>query len=166
MVNPKKQIAVVDDEVDLINRFCEALSSEELNSIGFDDPSIALEYIRKHPSDIDMVITDWKMPKMNGLELIKKVDEIDNDIKVVLMSAYELQQDQLKEVKKDDYMKKPIHMAKLIETVKKELTQVHYLKWDTDLRYVILFLFQSSHNRTVGPRFVVWRFLSQLSLAI
>ena len=40
------------------------------------------------------------------------------------MSAYELEQDQLKEVKKDDYMKKPFHMAKLIETVKKELTQI------------------------------------------
>jgi two-component SAPR family response regulator len=34
------------------------------------------------------------------------------------MSAYELEQDQLKEINKDDYMKKPVHMAKLIDSVK------------------------------------------------
>ena len=130
MVNPKKQIAIVDDEADLTYLFCEALSSVGLNGIGFDDPLIALEYIREHSSDIGMVITDWKMPKMSGFELIRKIDEMDQDIKIVLMSAYELEEDQLKEVNKDDYLKKPIHMSKLIETVKKELTQTPYLKQD------------------------------------
>jgi CheY-like chemotaxis protein len=134
MVDPKKQIAIVDDEADLTRLFCEALSSVGLNGIGFDDPLIALEYIREHSSDIGMVITDWKMPKMSGFELIRKIDEMDQDIKIVLMSAYELEEDQLKEVNKDDYLKKPIHMSKLIETVKKELTQTPYLKQDKILR--------------------------------
>ena len=134
MVNPKKQIAIVDDEADLTYLFCEALSSVGLNGIGFDDPLIALEYIHEHSSDIGMVITDWKMPKMSGFELIRKIDEMDQDIKIVLMSAYELEEDQLKEVNKDDYLKKPIHMSKLIETVKKELTQTPYLKQDKILR--------------------------------
>ena len=134
MVNPKKQIAIVDDEADLTYLFCEALNSVGLKGIGFDDPLIALEYIREHSSDIGMVITDWKMPKMSGFELIRKIDEMDQDIKIVLMSAYELEEDQLKEVNKDDYLKKPIHMSKLIETVKKELTQTPYLKQDKILR--------------------------------
>ena len=134
MVNPKKQIAIVDDEADLTYLFCEALSSVGLNGIGFDDPLIALEYIHEHSSDIGMVITDWKMPKMSGFESIRKIDEMDQDIKIVLMSAYELEEDQLKEVNKDDYLKKPIHMSKLIETVKKELTQTPYLKQDKILR--------------------------------
>lgn len=38
----------------------------------------------------------------------------------MLMSAYERDEQQLKEVNKDDYMKKPIHRAKLIDTIKKE----------------------------------------------
>jgi CheY-like chemotaxis protein len=134
MVDPKKQIAIVDDEADLTYLFCEALSSVGLNGIGFDDPLIALEYIREHSSDIGMVITDWKMPKMSGFELIRKIGETDQDIKIVLMSAYELEEDQLKEANKDDYLKKPIHMSKLIETVKKELTQTPYLKQDKILR--------------------------------
>ena len=38
----------------------------------------------------------------------------------MLMSAYESDHDQLKEVKKDDHLKKPIHMIELIQTIKRE----------------------------------------------
>jgi two-component SAPR family response regulator len=97
-------------------------------------PLTALEYISENHLTICLVVTDWKMPHMNGLELTKRITEIDNEISVVLMSAYELDQDQLKEINKDDYLKKPIPMSKLIETVKKELTQTPYLKQDKILR--------------------------------
>ena len=60
------------------------------------------------------------MPDMNGLELTKKVTEIDDEIGVMLMSAYELDHEQLKEVNKDDYLRKPVHMEQLIETIKRE----------------------------------------------
>ena len=57
---------------------------------------------------------------MNGLEFIKQVAGIDNEIGIMLMSAYELEEDQLKEVNKDDYLRKPVHIGKLIEIVKSE----------------------------------------------
>ena len=60
------------------------------------------------------------MPDMNGLELTKRVNEIDNEIGIMLMSAYELEEDQLKEVNKDDYLRKPVHIGQLIETIKRE----------------------------------------------
>ena len=75
-----------------------------------------------HNSEVSLVITDWKMPKMNGLELTKIISYIDDKIKVMLMSAYELEKDQLKEINKDDYMKKPFHISKLIEIVKLQLS--------------------------------------------
>jgi two-component SAPR family response regulator len=40
------------------------------------------------------------MPEINGLELTKKVAELDSEIEVMLMSAYELDADKLKEVNK------------------------------------------------------------------
>ena len=61
------------------------------------------------------------MPQMNGLELTKNVLAIDDEIKVILMSAYDLEEDQLKEINKNDYLRKPIHMNKLIDAVKKEV---------------------------------------------
>ena len=126
MSDDKRRIIVVDDEPDLASLFCDGLQSAGYKTKAFNDPEAAIEYISTHDSEISLVITDWKMPKMNGLELTKIVSEIDDKIKFMLMSAYELDKDQLKEVNKENYMKKPIRMAELIETVKKELTQAPY----------------------------------------
>jgi two-component SAPR family response regulator len=107
----------------LTNLFSEALNSAGLNAVGFDDPLSALVYLREHHSDIALVVTDWKMPKMSGLELAKKIEEIDKEIRIVLISAYELEHDDLREIEKDEYMKKPLSLSTLIERVKKELAQ-------------------------------------------
>ena len=120
MVSDRDAVLIVDDESDLANLFTHALKAADLNAIGFDSPLSALEYIRENHDTICLIVTDWKMPDMNGLELTKKVNEIDNEIGVMLMSAYELDEDQLKEINKDDYLKKPVHMAKLIDSIKRE----------------------------------------------
>jgi DNA-binding NtrC family response regulator len=120
MVSDRDAVLIVDDEPDLVNLFTDALKAGDLNAIGFDNPLTALEYISENHLTICLVVTDFKMPDMNGLELTKRITEIDNEISVMLMSAYELEQDQLKEVNKDDYLKKPFHMAKLIDSIKRE----------------------------------------------
>ena len=77
--------------------------------------------MQEHHSEICLLVTDWRMPEMNGLELTKKVTEIDHEIKAMLMSAYDLEKDQLKEINKNDYLRKPIENNKLIDAVKKEV---------------------------------------------
>ena len=72
--NPRRQIIVIDDDPDLASLFCDGLKSAGYKTVAFiDDPKAAIEYISKRNSEVSLVITDWKMPKMNGLELIKKV---------------------------------------------------------------------------------------------
>jgi len=110
----------VDDDSDLAQLFTEAIKSGGLNAIGFNKPLAALNYLRNHHSEVCLVVTDWKIPEMNGLQLTLKVAEIDDEIEVMLMSAYELEQDQLREVNKNDYLKKPVHIQTLIDTIKKE----------------------------------------------
>jgi len=110
----------VDDDYDLAQLFTDAIKSGGLNAIGFDKSLAAVDYLRKHHSEVCLVVTDWKMPEMNGLELTQKVAQIDDEIQVMLMSAYELEQDKLKEVNKNDYLKKPIHIKTLIDTIKRE----------------------------------------------
>jgi DNA-binding response OmpR family regulator len=122
MSHERRQVIVVDDEPDLATLFCDGLQSAGFKTKAFDDPEAAIEYISTHDSQVGLVITDWKMPKMNGLELTKIVSEIDDKIKVMVMSAYELEEDQLREVNIDDYMRKPVHIAKLIEIVKMQLS--------------------------------------------
>jgi DNA-binding NtrC family response regulator len=120
MVSERDAVLIVDDEPDLAQLFTEALKAADLNAVGFDSPLIALDYIKENHSTICLVVTDWKMPQINGFELTKKVAEIDNEIGVMLMSAYELEQDQLREINKNDYLRKPVHMAKLIDSIKRE----------------------------------------------
>jgi DNA-binding response OmpR family regulator len=134
MDGERKQIVVVDDEPTLAQLFCDGLQSAGFKAKEFDDPEAAMEYVSMNHPKIALVITDWRMPKINGLGLAKAIRQIDDEIKIMLMSAYELEQDQLKETEKDDYLKKPIHMAKLIETVKKELRELPYLKQDSYLQ--------------------------------
>jgi DNA-binding response OmpR family regulator len=120
----RKRIAIVDDESDLAELFSEGLQLAGLKATAFDDPVAALEHIATNPKEFSMVITDWKMPKLNGIELTKKLSDIDGKIRVMLMSAYELDEEQIREVGKQEYLRKPMHIAKLIETVKTELARI------------------------------------------
>ena len=122
MVSDRDAVLIVDDEPDLANLFTDALKAADLNAIGFDNPFTALEYIRENHDTICLIVTDWRMPDIDGLELIKQIAGIDNEIGIMLMSAYELEEDQLREVNIDDYMRKPVRIAKLIEIVKRELS--------------------------------------------
>jgi len=117
----RKIIAIIDDESDIVQLFSDALKAVGFKTMGFSDPLAATEYIKSHHSDFSLVLTDWRMPKMTGIELTGLISSIDSEIKVILMSAYELDRDELKEIQKNEYLKKPIHVAKLIEAVKSQL---------------------------------------------
>jgi DNA-binding NtrC family response regulator len=117
----RKSIVLVDDENDLVQLFSEALKAAGFDTIPFDKSTKALEYLRENHSKISLVLTDWRMPQISGLELTKKVSEIDDKLKVVLMSAYELEKDQLNKINKTEYLQKPLHLNQLIDEVKKEV---------------------------------------------
>ena len=72
MVSDRDAVLIVDDESDLTNLFTDALKAADLNAIGFDNPLTALEYTRENHDTICLIVTDWKMPDMNGLQLTKK----------------------------------------------------------------------------------------------
>ena len=72
-----------------------------------------------------LIITDLKMPEMDGKEIIKLISQMDNDIKIMLMSAYDLDLNELLEIRREDYIRKPVHIAQLIEAVNKKLIPVN-----------------------------------------
>jgi two-component system response regulator (stage 0 sporulation protein F) len=121
MVSQRKRIVVVDDEPDLAQLFSDGLAMAGFKAYPFDNPEVAIEYIGSNASHISLVITDWKMPRFNGFQLTKMLNQIDREIKVMLISAFELDIQGLKQINKDEYLQKPIHIANLIEAVKREL---------------------------------------------
>jgi DNA-binding NtrC family response regulator len=113
----RRFIAVIDDEAELVELFTEALRLSGFQVRGFNESLAALEHLYKYHSDYCLVITDYRMPGLSGFELIKLVSEMDKEIKILLMSAFELEQDHIDEISKNEFLKKPIHMAKLLETI-------------------------------------------------
>ena len=66
------------------------------------------------------------MPGMIGFQLAKLVHEMDEEIKIICMSALEIYDGELKEYHIDDFMKKPILMTQLVDTIEKQLKLKQY----------------------------------------
>ena len=87
--NNNKYILLVDDDKDTIFTFNLYLKSIGYTIISFVNPVEALDYFNKNFADCSLVITDFSMPKMSGIDLIKKIREKDQNYtkKIILISA-------------------------------------------------------------------------------
>jgi len=86
--NSKKRILIVDDEPDITLTFKITLESTGLYEVyAFNEPLKALANFKAH--SYDLVITDIKMPTMNGCEFSQKVKEIDNNVRICFLTASE-----------------------------------------------------------------------------
>ena len=118
-------IQVVDDEFDILNVINLYLRQVGLNVFGFTDPNLALEHFRINCKDYILVVSDIRMPGMNGFEFVRKVREISPAIKVLLMSAFEANSNELSiglgGAKIEGFIQKPISLRKLSSIVQKQL---------------------------------------------
>ena len=82
----KVSILVVEDEISLLKAYCEFL--ESLCNIVYPATNAkeAMEIYKKHRPDI--ILTDIKLPKTNGLDLIKQIRKKDKDTRIIIVSAY------------------------------------------------------------------------------
>lgn len=83
-----RDILVVDDDINYLRLFSLLLESEGFDVAAASDGIEALEILGN--GDFRMVITDFNMPEMNGLELSVKVRQQHPEIHVVLVTADEL----------------------------------------------------------------------------
>lgn len=79
-------VYVDDDEVLLSILEDELLNYYQVTT--FSDPEKALEYIQQHKEQIQILVSDWNMPRLNGLQLIDKVATLNHRIKRILLTGY------------------------------------------------------------------------------
>lgn len=105
--------------MELVLLFKEALSRiEGLNFFGFTDANLALEHFIENKSDYALVISDFRMPIINGIQLLRKIKEINPVVRTMLISAFEINDELFQECMcVDKMLQKPIHMDILLSEV-------------------------------------------------
>ncbi|MFB5166280.1 MULTISPECIES: response regulator [Anoxybacillaceae] len=115
------KILIVDDQYGIRILLNEVFQREGYTTYQAANGIQALEIVRKHQPDL--VLLDMKIPGMDGIEILKRLKEIDPDIKVIIMTAYgELDMIQeTKELGAIMHFAKPFDIDDLREAVKKHL---------------------------------------------
>jgi len=128
MSTNKRIVSIVDDDVYIAQLFHEALSEniDGISVFSFTDPIMAFEHFTENKENYALVISDLRMPGLNGLELLKKVKTSNPKVRTILMSAYnfeeeELYQQYMKEGVIDSTIEKPVTMNKLYQRVRDQL---------------------------------------------
>jgi len=127
--NDNDYILLVEDEKDILDLFTEYLSSSGFNTISFQNPLDALEYFYKKPTNCSLIITDYKMPQMSGIDLIKKIREKDTDckIKTIIISAFikdNLPYDKSYTITVYKILEKPVYLDRLKKTVQELISTI------------------------------------------
>ena len=81
-------IMIVEDVWESAHLYRMYLARLGFDSIVFTNPLRALDHYRQNPRRYSLVILDWYMPNLNGLKLAKKLRELDANVKILLISAY------------------------------------------------------------------------------
>jgi len=118
--NIPPRIMVVDDERDILSILKRGLESKNRFKVDtFMDAESALESLKENSDDYyDLVLTDIRMPKINGFELYRRIRESNPHMKVVFITAFEINKDEFSKVIPSvdviDFISKPVSMATLI----------------------------------------------------
>jgi|SRR6185295_3026229 DNA-binding NtrC family response regulator len=122
-----KIVSIVDDEIDVTELFQDALCDniDGITVVAFNDPIIALEHFTENRENYALVISDLRMPNLNGLELLKKIKKLNEKVRTLLISAYDIENDvvfqhyvELGII--DSFIPKPITINRLCQKVRDE----------------------------------------------
>ena len=129
-IDNKKHIGavVVDDDNDICDLMRMALEREGFDVHGFTDPLLALEHFRANCDSCNIVISDLRMPAMNGIEFLRNIKKVKPTTKVLLMSAFTIEGDPeyarlFEQTKINSYIQKPVSMRHLTQTIKSHINQ-------------------------------------------
>ena len=115
-----KRIMVVDDESDLTLFYRMSLEYHGVEVDTFNDPHEALSKYK--PDYYDLIVLDIKMPGMDGFELYRKIQKIDDKAKVCFLTASEMSYEEFRRkehsaLDKDLFIRKPVENEELIKEI-------------------------------------------------
>ena len=127
MALDQKSVLVVDDEPNILHVIKQSV--EVGGGIGqvyaFTSPLSALEHFKLNYNDCALVLSDIRMPGMTGFELIRRIKQINPTTKVLLMSAFEIDDTELSmalgSIMIDDFVQKPVSPRQLTSIIQRHI---------------------------------------------
>jgi two-component system, NtrC family, response regulator AtoC len=134
MKNGKPSILVVEDEPKMRRLLELQLAEEGFHARTAADAETGLQILGK--DSFDVVVTDFKLPGMSGLEFLHAVKRVNADLPVVIMTAYGTVESAVDAMKAgaSDYVLKPFSLAELVLVIRKELATHQLRQENRDLR--------------------------------
>lgn len=121
----KSKILVVDDDPLLLDLLLETLKTIGYDPVGASSGDEALSLLDRN--SIDLVITDIKMPGMNGIELARRVRTINHDIPVIFITGV-YDPDHLQKFEADGFLAKPFRINQIEQLIEQTMCK----KTDSD----------------------------------
>jgi DNA-binding NtrC family response regulator len=121
-------VGIVDDELDITQLYQDAIYGH-INGISvvcFNNPVTALEHFIENKKDYALVISDLRMPNLNGLDLLSKIKMLNSNVRTILVSAYEVKEDEVFQKYMRDriidlFIEKPIPIDWLRQKVREQI---------------------------------------------
>jgi CheY-like chemotaxis protein len=116
------KVLVLDDDFDLTRLVKQTLQKDGFKNVfAFTDPLLALEHFRINHKDYSLIISDIRMPVMNGFQFISEARKINPEVKILLMTAFEINDKELAQAlpkpKIDGLIRKPATLKEILNIV-------------------------------------------------
>ncbi len=125
-------VLIFEDEAENLRSLTKALEKVGYEVKGFQNPRDGMAYFAAR-GDIDLVLTDLRMPGMDGMEVLKRVKESEPSVGVLLITAFGSVESAVQAMKvgADDYLAKPVDLYELRRRVQ-ALVEKRRLKNEVD----------------------------------
>ena len=118
---PLANLLIVDDDPDIAQVLKQGFLKNGFLVSAFTNPEEALKNFQSKSEDYCLMLSDIRMPGMSGIKLARKVKEINPDVKVVLMTSFEIKDNEFSKVfpstQVDGFAQKPIRIEDLTNKI-------------------------------------------------
>ncbi|TFG97031.1 MAG: sigma-54-dependent Fis family transcriptional regulator [Calditrichales bacterium] len=133
-MNDNFKIMLIDDEPAQIKSLSAFLKRRSFTVLSASSGPEGLAFLEN--GNIDLVLTDFRMPEMNGLQILRAVKQINPEIPVIVITAFSDTSDAVKVMKEGafDYLSKPVNLDELELLINKVLEHRHLVSENKTLR--------------------------------
>ena len=115
---------ILDDDFDLASLIKQILQKHGFKNVfAFTDPLLALEHFKINHKDYSLIVSDIRMPNMNGFEFVGKARKLNPKVKILLMTAFEINDKEFSRVlpkpKIDGLIQKSASTMQILNTISK-----------------------------------------------